>query len=337
MELVDRYLYAVCKHLPAKTKKDIGEELRSSIMDALDARSCGATPSHEDILAVLREFGPPRKVAHNYTNRGGYLIGPQLFDLYVLILKIVLVIAFLGIVIGFVVQAAQGTEGLNIISIIGQLYSALVGTVGMVTLVFAFAERLNPDWNAHPIDKDLAWNPEELPAIPQSYEHVKISEIIVGMLFSVLCFILINFYTNLLGIYIQAEGQKSVLFLSLIDLERFSPYIPFINILLVFSLIKQLLLLKDGRYKASTYLMELLGNLLTIAIVVFMLIGPAFIDLQALDLVIKNPERLATLKKVLVMLYRAILISSGVIGGIEIFKYGIRYLRYRSGQKAPQP
>jgi hypothetical protein len=75
MELIDRYLYAVCKHLPQKMKKDIEDELRSSILDAIDAKS-GGNPTQEDIISVLKDFGPPRKVAHNYTTGGSYIIGP---------------------------------------------------------------------------------------------------------------------------------------------------------------------------------------------------------------------------------------------------------------------
>ena len=77
MDLIDRYIAEVGRYLPAKNRADIQAELRSSLVDNLEARA-GENPSEEDTAQVLKEFGPPRKVAASYWPEGQYLIGPRL-------------------------------------------------------------------------------------------------------------------------------------------------------------------------------------------------------------------------------------------------------------------
>jgi len=260
MELIDRYLYAVCKHLPQKMKKDIEDELRSSILDAIDAKS-GGNPTQEDIISVLKDFGPPRKVAHNYTTGGSYIIGPHLYDLYMLIMKLVVGFGVLGVIIGFIIDAAQSSDMFNPLTLLTNVLSTITGAVGTVTIIFAIAERLNPDLDIQLRNHEKDWNPNDLPAIPQSYEKAKLSDTITEMLFTVLFFVLINFYTHIFGIYLKTEGSGTIQFITLFDLQSFERYLPYLNIILGLAFIRQLFLLKDGRFKLHTYLMEIIGSL----------------------------------------------------------------------------
>ena len=61
MLLIERYVHAVGKHLPAKSRGDIQEELHSLILDSLEARSGKGDHSYsdEEIAEVLLEFGSP--------------------------------------------------------------------------------------------------------------------------------------------------------------------------------------------------------------------------------------------------------------------------------------
>lgn len=63
MELIERYVHEVGRRLPKKQRADVEAELRSLLMDALEARAGAApaagAPSEADQAAVLVEFGPP--------------------------------------------------------------------------------------------------------------------------------------------------------------------------------------------------------------------------------------------------------------------------------------
>ncbi len=89
MELVERYLYAVGKKLPMKKRKDIVNELRSLIMDNLDDRAKGDNPTEDEITQVLMEMGAPAEVAKRYRTGPQWLIGPELFDVYKMVVSIV--------------------------------------------------------------------------------------------------------------------------------------------------------------------------------------------------------------------------------------------------------
>ena len=81
MDLIERYVYEVGRQLPRKQRADIQVELKSTLVDTLEDRVEGE-PSQEDEIKLLKEFGPPRKVAASYWPQGQYLIGPNLFPLF---------------------------------------------------------------------------------------------------------------------------------------------------------------------------------------------------------------------------------------------------------------
>ena len=80
MELIDLYVAEVRKRLPLKGRDDIEAELRSTLEDMLEDRSQKAgRPADEAMtLDLLKEYGPPDKVAATY-NPHPYLIGPRLY------------------------------------------------------------------------------------------------------------------------------------------------------------------------------------------------------------------------------------------------------------------
>jgi hypothetical protein len=56
-------------------------------------RTKGATPRKEDVEAVLKELGRPTALAAKYRGSKQYLIGPDYFDLYMMIVRIVVIVA----------------------------------------------------------------------------------------------------------------------------------------------------------------------------------------------------------------------------------------------------
>lgn len=62
---VDAYLRAVAAGMPGprQARSDILAELRSGLLDAIDARRCAGLPSEAATDAAITEFGDPREVA----------------------------------------------------------------------------------------------------------------------------------------------------------------------------------------------------------------------------------------------------------------------------------
>ena len=75
-DLIERYLYAITRRLPAKQRADVAEELRTLISDMLDERCGSLPPTAKDVRVVLTELGTPGEMVRKYTSgEGECLIG----------------------------------------------------------------------------------------------------------------------------------------------------------------------------------------------------------------------------------------------------------------------
>ena len=105
---IDRYVAQVGRSLPQSKRADIEKEIRSLLEDMLDDRSKteGREADEEMTLAVLKEMGEPEKVAAGYLPEK-YLIGPRLYPLFTLVLRVVLIVMAGVTLFGLVVNLAR--------------------------------------------------------------------------------------------------------------------------------------------------------------------------------------------------------------------------------------
>ncbi len=97
MEKVERYVYAVTRKLPEKQRKDIEQELRGLIEDMLADRTGEGSPGEADIETVLTELGDPALLADSFRMGKKHLIGPDNYNTYFFVVKIVLAAVAFGI------------------------------------------------------------------------------------------------------------------------------------------------------------------------------------------------------------------------------------------------
>ena len=106
MKLINRYVTEVGKRLPlVKGRKDIENELRSTLEDMLEDRAQKSDKPADEAMEVdlLKEYGSPQRVAETY-NPTPYLIGPRMFPMFIMILKIVIAAVTLGMTIVTAIQ-----------------------------------------------------------------------------------------------------------------------------------------------------------------------------------------------------------------------------------------
>jgi hypothetical protein len=165
MELVDRYLQAIKFGLPKNQKQDIiaelSEDLHSQIQD--QEGSLGRALKQEEIAAILKKFGPPMQVALRYQPQR-YLIGPQVFPMYLFVLKLVWMCFFgpwfvIGVALDIFVAANHSGHYGALTTVLDRFWLAALINVIVVTIVFALIDRYQPDgiWQN--------WNPLKLPKI----------------------------------------------------------------------------------------------------------------------------------------------------------------------------
>ncbi|MEI3231145.1 MAG: hypothetical protein V8S24_07870 [Gordonibacter pamelaeae] len=110
-DLIERYLYAITRRLPAKQRADVAEELRTLISDMLDERCRGLPPTAKDVRVVLTELGTPGEMVRKYTaDEDACLIGQPYYAQYLYVLKIVLACVAGGMIVAGVLTLATGAE-----------------------------------------------------------------------------------------------------------------------------------------------------------------------------------------------------------------------------------
>jgi hypothetical protein len=142
MDLLERYLQAVGKYLPAKGKEDMLAELRANLLAQMEDRQeeLGRTLTEDEEVEILRRHGAPSIVAERYRPRR-QLIGPEIFPYYWLTICRALPFVVAVTVISRAVEVVYGPPQTHIVvNSISRLFSVLFFFFGWMTLAFAAIE-----------------------------------------------------------------------------------------------------------------------------------------------------------------------------------------------------
>ena len=303
MNLIERYIDEVGKHLPNKTRADIQAEIRSTLEDMLEdrARETGQPVDNTLRKAVLAEYGAPEKVAASYLPER-YLIGPKLFPIFSLVLKIVFsvlsVVALIGFGIRFGTSAMTGAAfaaifGKTLLEYVG----GVIGAFGNIVVVFAILQWALPASEFEDKQKKEGWDPSELEKEPEP-DEVPISEPIWAIVFTVAAMLLFNLYPQLIGFGFISNGAWN--FIPALT-EAFFRYLPWIDALWLLQIVLNVILLRQGKWTASTRWFEVGLNLASIVIAYLLLKGPALIafDPQSMANIFGDAQDAGILIKIL--------------------------------------
>jgi hypothetical protein len=202
MDLLDRYLQAVKRHLPWQRQDDILAELRANLESQLEDKESelGRPLTTAEAEAWLKQIGPPIQVAARYQPQQ-YLIGPSIFPIYLYVLKFATLLALLVYSVVSAIVIFVGSNP-NLTAVVGAILNApgiLLNTAFWITFVFAIIEfaitRYGTSWL--PADKfppaagyGPNWTPSDLPPIEKKASGGKktrsyaqaVAEVIFGFL-----------------------------------------------------------------------------------------------------------------------------------------------------------
>jgi hypothetical protein len=181
MDLIERYLVAVRRHLPVDQQDDIVQELGDSLRSEAEEheRATGHPLTHDEQAALLKKRGHPWLMASRYLPQQ-HLIGPALYPYYRKALTIVVFWVVLPLVLfGGAVTAIMSGDPWSVWQrMLGAAWNGSIYAVGVVTFVFAILEHEQVRIKA--LDN---WNPKRLPA-GTDLREVPRSETVIGMVFS---------------------------------------------------------------------------------------------------------------------------------------------------------
>ncbi len=288
MNLIERYIQHVGKHLPEKSREDVKREIRSLLEDTLEDRSreLGRPADEAMTVGVLKEFGRPEKMAASYTPER-YLIGPRLFPIFSLVVKIVtsvmLAIALVKLFVGL------GQPDPNFPRLLLQTFFEFVGSIitslGNVVVVFAILQYFMPELGQE-LGDEKDWDPLKMEKVEED-DQINRVEMIFGITFSVIGLALFNFFPELLGFSYVKDGAW--VFLPALS-QAFFGYLPWINIIWGVEILLNLFLLIRGQWQDATRWLSTAIKVATITLSGSMLAGPSLVGLSPQDLVASGSD-----------------------------------------------
>lgn len=244
MELIERYLHQVGKHLPNKNREDILAEIKSHLEDTLDERTAGK-PTDEDVVALLQETGSPQKMAASYAPQGQYLVGPALYPLWRLVTGIAIAATLGAQLLAWGISVWVENGFVNTAEMLGGLLNSVPMTIGWVVIVFMIlqAKGVNPKLDEEP------WNPRTLPAVDNASD-IKRGELIAGIVFGSLVLAILAVMPDKIG-FINFPGGD---FFANPIIKQ---YLPWICLSMLLNIGLSIYLLWRGRWNVATRAIEI--------------------------------------------------------------------------------
>lgn len=280
-DLIERYIYAVSRHLPVKMRDDVQKELDSLIADMLSERCGDIQPTEKDIRIVLTELGTPEELAAKYSGDENHaLISGSYFLIYKRILKIVLPIAVAGIAFASVLALCLEWDttlspwvlfGKAIGQTLGGIIGGAVQAFAMITFIFAVFERKKVVFH----DGDVL---SHLPPVPKVKEQIKPYEPIAGMIWCVIAAVFFLGFPQIAGVWTDETGWIPAFAPSVIRSFWF-----LIVLWAALGIARESVKLIDGQYTKRVAVVTVICNILTAigAAIVFLnerIMNPEFIS-----------------------------------------------------------
>jgi len=240
MNLIEVYVNEVTKRLPAKTRDDIALELRSTIEDMLPE-----SYSEADVKAALSKLGNPAVLAASYRDTPMYLIGPNLYDIYILTMKRVIPWAiwisifihiFENIVFFSGKEAILSVAIKSVGIIIANVINVLIQVFFWITIVFAVLERVGLSKSDLSNNKKrMIWKPEDLKNVEIIPKKKAISkgDIVFGFIWTAIWTIAYFYADHLVGVYRSIDGNGLQFVMPLFNQDTLLSYWPIIVIFIV--------------------------------------------------------------------------------------------------------
>lgn len=268
MELVERYLQAIGQYLPADSRNDILAELRTELLEQMDARAeeWGRPLDEADVAALLKVHGKPEAIALRYLPQRS-LIGPTIFPFYLFTLRralpLVLLVYALANAANLMLSAQSG-------DLAGRIARATFGIVpvlfmfwGTVTIVFAVIEYAHkkPAACAH-LEQ---WDPLKLPAlkaqepVKQKSFAIRVTELIVHLLWMLYVLTIPAHPFLILG-----PGAEALRSMGIALAPVWHPFFVLLIVMLSVQLLMKILALRSGEQMLVKPL-DFVANLIGIA------------------------------------------------------------------------
>lgn len=325
-DLIDRYIYAVTKHMKSAMKKDVAAELETIIQDMLEERCEDVTPTERDIKVVLTELGTPDELASKYNGETqDCLIGQPYYSLYVYVLKIVTVCISGGMLLAQIMAALTSHTiwYTAIYRTIGGIFGGILTGFAFVTLLFAFFYKkgIKVDGLNDGIDN--------LPPVPQKSNRISKADAIIGIVFSVIFTLVFLVCPQILCIAFVKNGVG--VYEPLFNLEYIRQTWYFILAFGILGVTKDSVRLIDGSYTKRVMLVTIITNIIDGALTSIWLLNDRIMNSEFFDSIEQlfgtDAEVISHVFIHFNKVFLSIIILALTINGIETVVKAVKYSR----------
>jgi hypothetical protein len=289
--LIDTYVSEVGRHLPKKGRADIEAEIRSILQDMLDecSQKTGKPVDEEMTIEILKNYGAPQKVAATYMG-DRYLIGPQLFPIFMMVLRIVLMVTGILAAIGLGIVLYQSTltppnTFETIVKAIANFFATAFTALGNIVIIFAILEwalfRTGKKIDMKGLPKEKEWDPRSITKV-FTPNQVKMGETIIEIVGCFAAIVIFNFYPQIIGYtpslnsVFENGTWSSVNFIPVLS-AAFFYYVPFLSLVWASTIILDIVLLRMGSWTILTRIFGIGLKVINVLIAGAMLAGPSLI------------------------------------------------------------
>jgi hypothetical protein len=280
MNLIDKYIAEVGRHLPSKQRADIEAEIRSTLEDMLDDRKQTSGEADEAmVVELLKEYGPPQEVASRYqTQQHQYLIGPRMFPIFGLVTRIVFAVLIVLSLVGLGTDLVKtGFTATGFVSSVSAWFtstlSGLITALGHIVLVLAIIDRTTFGRNFE--EEKEEWDPRELYNTPDP-DQIDPPDHIATIIFTFLGLVVLNLYPDLIFIrFVNNSVQTSIPVLT----ETFFRFLPWINVMSLVLIGFNGFMLAQRIWKPTTRILSILIDIATATLSITIMQTPGILGI----------------------------------------------------------
>jgi hypothetical protein len=328
-ELLKRYLLGVKRKLGGIDRDDIAAEIESYIGDLLEERYGSQDEIGEgEVEAILKEMGAPFKVAAQYGPQR-YLIGPRLFPVYWLVLRILAAVVAGSLALSYFISIGIEQDmsiGRGLLEFLGSVFSGVLSAAGAVTIVFAGIEYGIENHELDEIKEMEEFDISDLPELPEKEQPFRPTGAIVEIIFTILgmaFFTYLRFTDGTLPYYISPNKPVGM---ARFFTNNFLQFIPVILVLNGLEIGRAATLLAQGRYTSLTNWWSIIDKGANMVLSVFLLNALPLVTLEVFGRITGTnigPQADATANTVV-----AVLIGLSILGGIvDIIRSTVQEVR----------
>ncbi len=271
--MINNYLYTIGKYLSPSQREDVLKEVEVHLYDYLEEHFGEKEYSDRELEQAMKSMGHPRTVAEAYSNGPRSLIGPAYIDTYWLVIKISLIGTAIGLTVANLFSGTDARDSIQFfLQLLAQIWQSGISIVGVVTLIFVAINYYNPQ---HYTVQDNDWSVGMLDTPPKPNNKIEPIEIIIETFFICLGLVIINRLTG--GTPLHENT------IPIINLEYFAPYIIWINIVLVASLLVNIYLLIKRQWQTGSRLLAMVLDAASVVIFAMLVFTPEVWDFNDLQ------------------------------------------------------